>query len=143
MSIHGSVADGERLRAASASLVALATSGDSFERFVWTVSPDPRLHQHPSHGFVGWEDGDSAEALAAGASLRHERQAFLPVPGRRQAVFTIRVASEPLAKAVKTAADAARLHAAIASMSPAVLDYKGLASARTRLLDWLAVRTSA
>jgi hypothetical protein len=34
----------------------------------------------------------------------------------------------------------ARLHAALASMSPDVLAYKGLADARDRLLDWLDSR---
>lgn len=135
--IHGPVADGEAVRAASERLVALVTGGDAFERFVWTVSPDPRLHQHPTHGLVAWDAGDDAGSLAARASLRHERQTFIPVPGRRQAVFTIRVDSEPLALAVRTQADARRLRASLASMTPAVLAYKGLAPARERLLAWL------
>ena len=53
------------------------------------------------------------------------------------AVFTIRVDSQPFAEAVITADAAARLHAALASMSPAVLAYKNLDAARDRLLDWL------
>lgn len=146
LAIHAPVADGDRVRAATDPLVALATSGDRFERFVWTVSPDPRLHQHPANGFVEWDAGADAEALAALASLRHERQAFLPVPASgaasRRAVFTIRVGSEPLAAAIRSPADAARLHGAIASMSPAVLAYKGLAPARSRLLAWLERRAT-
>lgn len=149
LDIHAPVADADSVRAASERLVALVSTGraeDRFERFVWTVSPDPRLHQHPVHGLAGWDavdDADDADSVAARASLRHERQTFLPVPGRRQAVFTIRVESEPLERAVRSAGDAIRLHDAIASMSPAVLDYKGLAPARDRLLAWLARRAAA
>jgi uncharacterized membrane protein len=55
-------------------------------------------------------------------------------------VFTIRVLLQPLAEAVAGPEQAARLHAALASMSEAVLAYKGLAPARSRLLAWLAGR---
>jgi hypothetical protein len=41
---------------------------------------------------------------------------------------------------VRSADDARRLHASLASMSQAVLQYKGLAPARERLLAWLAAR---
>jgi hypothetical protein len=57
-------------------------------------------------------------------------------------VFTIRVTSEPLATALVSRADALQLHAALSSMTPAVLEYRGLASARDRLLAWLAVRAA-
>jgi hypothetical protein len=53
-------------------------------------------------------------------------------------VFTIRVMLRPLAEAVTRRDDAQRLHDALASMSDAVLAYKGLAPARERLLAWLA-----
>jgi hypothetical protein len=72
--------------------------------------------------------------------LRVERQTFLPVPGHGQVVFTIRVMLEPLAQAVQTPQQAGRLHDALASMTPAVLDYKQLAVASAPLLAWLAAR---
>jgi hypothetical protein len=59
-----------------------------------------------------------------------------------RAVFTIRVDSEPLVDALATVADARRLHDSLASMSAAVLAYRGLAPVRDRLLDWLARRAS-
>ena len=62
------------------------------------------------------------------------------MPGTGQAVFTIHVASEPLDAALRTRADAARLHDASASMSPAVLAYRGLAPVRDRLLEALRRR---
>jgi hypothetical protein len=84
-----------------------------------------------------------AAALIAGASLRSERQTFVPIAGRGQAVFTILVDNVPLADAIATADDARRIHDAIASMSPAVLSYRRLDRARDRLLRWLAARASA
>ena len=73
--------------------------------------------------------------------LRSERQTFFPVPGvAGQAIFTIRVMLQPLPEAVRSADDANRLHASLASMSDAVLQYKSLTPARERVLAWLAAR---
>src|SRR6185295_13234449 len=144
--VHAPVADGELLRAASASLAALVTGEERWERFVWTVTADPRLDQHPGRGDVAWPEAvgndarADAEALVAAASLRSERQTFIPIAGTRAAVFTIHVDSVPLADAVANADDARRLHDAIATMSPAVLAYRRLDRARDRLLGWLAPR---
>jgi hypothetical protein len=57
-----------------------------------------------------------------------------------QAVFTIHVEVQRLADAIDTPARAAALHAAIASMSDAVLAYRGLTAVREPLLAWLAAR---
>jgi len=135
--VHAPVADNAMLVAASASLARLVTGDERWERFVWTISADPRLHQHPARGKVDWPEPADAEGVMALASLRHEHQTFIPVPGTGQAVFTIRVASEPLDAALGSRDDAARLHAALASMSPAVLAYRGLAPVRERLLEAL------
>ena len=133
--VHAPVADNALLIEASDRLARLVTGTDRWERFVWTISADPRLHQHPARGQVDWPDEADAESIAAAASLRHEHQTFIPMAGTGQAVFTIRVASEPLDAALRTRDDAARLHDAIASMSPAVLAYRSLAPVRERLLE--------
>lgn len=139
--IHAPVADGDMLRAASEGLVRLVTGSDRWERFVWTISAEPRLAQHPGRGDAEWPVRADADTLAQHASFRSERQTFIPIVGSKQAVFTIRIESEPLADAVTDAAAAARLHAALASMSPAVLAYRRLDGARDRLLEWLARRS--
>ena len=146
--VHGPVADGELLRAASASLARLVTGDERWERFVWTVSPDSRLHQHPARGSAAWpraagvDPAGDAEALAAAASFRSERQTFLPIADSGRAVFTIRVDSVALVDAITSPDDARRLHDAIASMSAAVLAYRRLDGARERLLAWLAARAN-
>jgi len=142
--VHAPVADNELLVAASASLARLVTGDDRWERFVWTISADPRLHQHPARGGPDWPAASEVdvEALVAHASFRTERQTFMPIAGSGKAIFTIHVDSVPLADAVTSAEAARRLHDAIASMSPAVLAYRRLDRVRDRLLAWLASRAS-
>ena len=138
--VHAPVADNQALLAAGRQLVRLVTSGERFERFVWTVSPSGRYDQHPGrHARTPWPDTQDPQAFAQQCFLRAERQTFLPVPGAGgQAVFTIRVMLRPLVEAMTRREDAQRLHNALASMSDAVLAYKGLAGGRDRLLAWLA-----
>jgi len=134
--VHAPVADGERLRQASAALVALVTGGERWERFVWTVTTHPRLHAHPQR--VDRRAGAAFDPAACW--FRSERQTFIPLPALRQAVFTILVDVQPLAAAVAPPGRAAKLQAAIASMSPAVLEYRGLTALRDPLLAWLEAR---
>lgn len=134
--IHEPVADGERLRAAAPALAQLVTGGERWERFVWNVTPHPRLHAHPRRVDPdGWKQTPVERAW-----FRTERQTFFPVPGRRQAVFTIEVRVRPLAEVLAAPGRAAALHAAIASMSAGVLAYRGLAAVREPLLAWLAAQ---
>lgn len=143
-SVHAPVADNAALLAASNRLVALATGGECWERFVWTLSPSCRYDQHPArHARVDWPSVDDSAAFAARTWLRAERQTFFPVGrGTRQAVFTIKVMLAPLARAVDSREKAARLHDALASMDDAVLGYKGLTPARAPLLPWLKARAA-
>jgi hypothetical protein len=142
--VHAPVADNELLVAASGSLARLVTGAERWERFVWTISADPRLHQHPARGGPVWPAASEidADALVAHASFRTERQTFIPIAGSGKAIFTIHVDSVPLADAVTNADAAHRLHDAIASMSPAVLAYRRLDGVRDRLLSWLGSRAA-
>lgn len=136
---HAPVADNKLLLKAADSLLNLVTGPERWERFVWTVTDHPRLHAHPAHvDPQRWPD-----ARVDRAWLRTERQTFVPLPERRQAVFTIHVELQALADAARPPERAQRLHDAIATMSPAVLDYRGLARVREPLLAWLAERASA
>ncbi|MCE9659631.1 MAG: DUF3445 domain-containing protein [Burkholderiales bacterium] len=141
--VHAPVADNALLLQASEQLARLVTGTDRWERFVWTISADPRLHQHPGRGKVAWPEDADAETIVALASFRHEHQTFIPVAGSGQAVFTIRVSSEPLDSALRTRSDASRLRDALGSMSASVLAYRGLEAVRERLLEALGRRISA
>jgi hypothetical protein len=134
--VHAPVADSALLLKAGDALARLVTGSERWERFVWNVTDHPRLHAHPAR-----VDPDRWAATAvADAWWRTERQTFVPVAGRAQAVFTIQVRVQPIAEAIATPAHARRLHDVVASMSPAVLDYRALTRIREPLLAWLAAR---
>jgi hypothetical protein len=141
--VHAPVADNALLLAASERLVGLVCGADRWERFVWTITSHPRLHAHPARlAHERWPAGANAEALAAMAWFRTERQTFIPLPDRRQAVFTILVELTSLAEATQLPGRAVALRDALASMTPAVLDYRGLAPVRDSLVEWLDQRAS-
>jgi hypothetical protein len=136
--VHAPVADNALLVAAAEGLARLVTAGEAWERFVWTLHDDPRLHRHPRRAPASaWDPSLDAEALVERAWLRTERQTFVPVPGQAQAVFTIGVEVRPLRGALGSRADTLRMRDALASMSAAVLAYRGLAPARERLVAGL------
>jgi hypothetical protein len=142
--VHAPVADNALLVKASDSLVRLVSGAEAearWERFVWTVTDHPRLHAHPAHvAHPRWRDTPVEHAW-----WRTERQTFIPLPeatGAAQAIFTIEIDVQPLAAAVAEPARAGALHAAIASMSDAVLAYRGLSGVREPLLAWLAARAA-
>ena len=143
--VHAPVADNRLITGAAAQLIQLVTGPQRWERFVWTFSAQPRLHAHPARvDPARWPAGLDVHSIAANTWWRTERQTFIPVlglpAGGRQAVFTIRVDSAPLALAFDRAAHAARVHDALASMSDAVLAYRGLGAVQVPLLQWLARR---
>lgn len=138
--IHGPVADADRLRSSGEALMRLVTLGEAWERWVWTITAHPRLHAHPDRlDPEGWQrmTAQSPDTLAHRAWWRTERQTFLAVPGHDQAVFTIRVDLQPLTQVIHSPQRARRLHDTLASMSPAVLNYRGLTPVREILLSWL------
>ena len=141
--VHAPLADNRLITGAASHLARLVTGSDRWERFVWTIARHPRLHAHPDRvDPAPWPDHVDSDALAAMAWWRTERQSFIPVEGMQQAVFAIHVEVQPLAQALADPARAERVHDALASMSPAVLDYRGLAAARDRLLRWLASQSA-
>ena len=141
--VHAPVADNQILLAAGDHLARLVTGAERWERFVWTITRHPNLSQHPLRcSTAPWPVDASADALAARAFFRTERQTFIPLPDQAQAIFTIHVEMQPLADAVQRPEHAQQLHAALASMSPAVLAYRSLADPRDRLLTWLAARAN-
>jgi hypothetical protein len=134
--VHAPVADNALIVGAAEALTRLVAGAQRWERFVWNVTAHPRLHAHPKRvAPERWQGLDVGLAW-----WRTERQTFIPVTDRHQAVFTIRVEVGPLAEAITTPQRAIKLHDAIASMSPAVLAYRGLSPAREPLLRWLAAR---
>jgi len=139
--VHAPVADNALLVQAGPRLLRLVSAEPRWERFVWTITSHPRLHAHPDRlAHERWPHGASVDEVVALAQWRTERQTFIPLPALRQAVFTIHVEVQPLAEAIASPERARRLHDALASMSPAVLEYRRLLPVQPRLVDWLATR---
>ncbi len=130
--VHEPVADNALLIRAGEHLSRLVTGADRWERFVWTITRHPRLHAHPDRvDPAPWNDNADADAIAAQAFFRTEHQTFIPLPNAHQAVFTILVELSPLTVALANPAQRHQVRDALASMSGAVLAYRGLAPAVT------------
>jgi hypothetical protein len=136
---HAPVADNQALMAAQRQIIGLCTNGQCWQRSVYTVSADDRYDQHPARQQrTPWPNQQGLE-LAQRCWLRVERQQFFPVLGRsRQAIFSIRLMFERLDQSASRPDRAQALHDWLASMSPAVAEYKGLTGVRPALLAWLA-----
>lgn len=135
--IHAPVAEAELLRSSALALSRALTTQGPFVRFVWTVAPDGARSRHPA----------DAPACAAAPWFRCERQVSLPMPpgaagDAAAALFLIRLHLAPLADAAHTPGRLATLRAALDSMSPATLDYKGLAAHLDALRRWLDARAA-
>ncbi len=141
--VHAPVADNAMLLQVGEHLMRMVCAEQRWERFVWNVARQPRLNAHPALADpVPWLADAFVDSAAPRAWWRTERQTFIPLPRLHQAVFTISVDTMPLADAIDTPDKAARLHAAIASMSTAVLAYRSLSSVRAPLLAWLEARAA-
>ena len=139
--VHAPVADNALLVSAATHLARMVTQPQRWERFVWSLTPHAGLDQHPRrHPKPAWPLAGGPEAVGGAAWMRTERQTFVPLPDETQAVFTIHVGMDPLCEVARDPERARRLHDAVASMSDAVLDYRGLTAAREPLLRWLAER---
>ena len=137
--VHAPVADNALLLRAGDHLMKMVCGPERWERFVWNVTRHPRLNAHPANvDRAPWPADAFADTDAPRAWWRTERQTFIALPENVQAVFTIRVDTTPLASAIDSADQAARLHEAIATMSEAVLAYRSLSAVREPLLAWLA-----
>jgi hypothetical protein len=139
--VHAPVADNAMLITAGEHLMQLVTHTDRWERFVWNITPHRRLNHHPARvDPAGWDAHTPWADIGRVAWFRTERQTFIPVPERSQAVFTIAVDVEPLGSAIRTARQAQALHDAVATMSHDVLAYRKMHIVRSPLLRWLKAR---
>lgn len=137
--IHEPVADNAQLIAASRNVAHAMIHKGPFVRFVWALTTDARLDQHPDNLKLEPDQAllNDPERLAASTFFRTERQTTYPMPDLDRALFTIRVYVQPLTDAVQDRSKRARLAAALKIMSPALAAYKGYARLREPLLAWL------
>jgi len=148
--IHAPVADNKLLLAGARGIVDLAFRQASMLRHVWLLTPDPSLALYPDEPQrLAWDQAlQWAEAgtgrLLDQALFRVERQTTLPLPALDAGVFFIRVMVCPLTAVLAVAPGrAGELAQALASMSQAVVAYRGMADVRERLLAELRTWASS
>ncbi len=129
--IHAPVAGIEPInRQADKMVDAMINATEGLVRFAWGVATDDRLNHHPSK-----ERGRHFDPANPRAFLRIERQTIWGFPEVEASLFTIRTYFEDLA--ILERDKRAKVISAIESMTPAVLQYKGIAESRDDLLAWL------
>lgn len=137
--IHAPVADNALLQAGGRGIIDMAFRQARMLRHVWLLTPNGDLAQHPETRRTRWEDALTAADVAGGrltdqVFFRVERQTTLPLPALRRGVFFIRILVAPLADVLAVApARAGELAEALASMSEAVVAYRGMTAVRERL----------
>lgn len=99
----------------------------------WGLSASPSLNQHPALRTPRL----TADATLERTWLRVERQALVALPRTGGVCFGIRVESHPLTSVKADAGAGEGLLRALETMPPALAEYKGLSSARPRLMALL------
>lgn len=130
--VHAPVAGFGKLARGKDGIVEMMVTKGPFVRFAWGVATDRELNHHPRNAFQGRAFDPARPEL----QVRVERQTLTPFPDLDASLFTIRtyfldVASE-LSQDERT-----QLAAAIRSMSPEQLRYKGLSASRDPILTWI------
>ena len=139
--VHAPVAGMAGLNRNAKTLVRAMIERNPFVRFSWGLSTDARLNHHPEPppgvDHTGWT-GRSFDPANPQLFLRVERQVIWGFPKHQAALFAIRTYFTPCDKLAPDQQLA--LAAAIKSMTPASLAYKGLAQNRDPILHWLQER---
>lgn len=118
--IHKPVADGDELRRASPRIADIMASGNGpWCRYVWTLTANPNLSNHPSYPKV---EATSIDDLY----FRYEYQTFDTVEVGVTSVFLIKTAVVPFKEYVDTDEKKRIIKDSIVSMSDDVLTYKNL-----------------
>jgi hypothetical protein len=137
--IHAPVADNALLQAGGRGIVDMAFRQARMLRHVWLLTPNGDLAQHPETRRARWEDALAAADASGGRLIdqvffRVERQTTLPLPALRRGVFFIRILVAPLADVLAVAPTrAGELADALASMSEAVVAYRGMTAVHGRI----------
>ena len=108
--------------------------GISWERINWGLSRSPELNQHPSRKLPRLDATVTLEEVW----FRAEYQSLIALPKTGGVLFGIRLVIEPLARLRFDNLFMEGLARAIQSMPEQIAGYKGIATARARLLELLA-----
>lgn len=134
--VHAPIPGSGPMNASAPRLLDAVIARGPFVRFAWGLSTTDRLDHHPAAPPDA--DRDARTRFDPHRTfLRVERQTLTGFPHAHGALFTIRPYTHPLTQAAQEPAHARALAAAIRSMTPAQIAYKGLTHLRDDLLNWL------
>lgn len=118
--IHEPVADGNELRAASSRISEMMCNGQGpWYRYVWTVTANPRLSNHPKYSAPEYNSVDDLY-------FRYEYQTFDTVILGETSVFLIKTAVIPFNEYVDNEEKFSIIKDSVNSMSDNILTYKNL-----------------
>jgi dimethylamine monooxygenase subunit A len=141
--IHEPVAGIEKVNAKGPALMRAIAKGGAYRRLGWSLTVDDRLNHHPvpPRGFPGtptaWH-GKRFDPAAPRLFARVERQVLIGLPEHALVLFFIRVYTYNVEQLSITSRRA--LRAALRSMSPAAIAYKGIEDSVAAIDAWLAER---
>ncbi len=118
LEIHEPIPEFDLINKAANHISRMITTRGPFIRHVWSIANRPDLNRHPSR-YQPW----TTETIDS-MWYRCERQVTIPIDGRAS-LFLIRVYQRPLAEIFQDASKRQQIIDSIASMTPAVIEYKG------------------
>ncbi len=138
--IHAPVAGMEKINRRGGAIAHTMITHKPMVRFAWGLSTDTRLNHHPeppSGVSVSEWEGRSFDLQHPRLYLRIERQVIWGIPEYEAALFSIRTYFRDCGVVKKDSVLRSKLSAAIQSMTPEALIYKGLVESKASILRWL------
>ncbi|MBW4453409.1 MAG: DUF3445 domain-containing protein [Nostoc indistinguendum CM1-VF10] len=139
--IHAPVAGMEKINRRAGAIAHTMITQKPMVRFAWGLSTDTRLNHHPEPppgvSVSQWQ-GRSFDSQHPQLYLRIERQVIWGLPEYEAALFTIRTYFRDCGVVKKDPMLRSKLYAAIQSMTPEALVYKGLVESKSSILEWLS-----
>ncbi|MCX7594913.1 MAG: DUF3445 domain-containing protein, partial [Fischerella sp.] len=138
--VHAPVAGMEKINRRASAIVNTMIVQKPMVRFAWGLSTDTRLNHHPeppANVPVKQWLGRNFHREHPRLYLRIERQVIWGLPEYEAALFTIRTYFRDCSAIKKDPQLRCKLSAAIRSMTPESLIYKGLAESKASILAWL------
>ncbi|WP_375514383.1 DUF3445 domain-containing protein [uncultured Nostoc sp.] len=138
--IHAPVAGMEKINRRGDAIANTMITHKPMVRFAWGLSTDTRLNHHPEPPpgvSVNQWQGRSFDLQHPKLYLRIERQVIWGLPEYEAALFIIRTYFRDCSVVKKDPMLRSKLYAAIQSMTPESLIYKGLVESKTSILEWL------
>ena len=138
VTMHAHVPGMNRIRRSG--MVNVMVEAQGLARFVWSLSTDRRLNHHPEVppgvDVDSWQEKhfDPADPRLF---LRVEREVLWGFPEHDAALFALRTSFRDCEEIRREAELCEPLCAAIESMNPEMLAFKGLAESRDDILSWL------